>query len=108
MFIVSVTLDNINAIPNYYKSIYREINKKKKCELVHYYFNFSIEEYEMLLFLVQSGADIFSILREYFSERILSPFGNYIRERGYKIDMTKFMAKNYQAAADKMKSMLLL
>lgn len=108
VFIVSVTLDNINAIPNYYKSIYREINKKKKCELVHYYFNFSIEEYEMLLFLVQSGADIFSILREYFSERILSPFGNYIRERGYKIDMTKFMAKNYQAAADKMKSMLLL
>ena len=45
---------------------------------------------------------------QYFSERILSPFGNYIRERGYKIDMTKFMEKNYQAAADKMKGMLLL
>ena len=42
-FIISITLDNINAVPNYYNKIHEEIEEKKKCELVHYYFNFNID-----------------------------------------------------------------
>lgn len=106
VFIISVTLDNINAVPNYYNTIHKEINENKKCEQVHYYFNFSIEEYEMLLSLIECGIDIFYVLRVYFSERILSPFSNYVRKKFPNIVMTKFMNKNYKAASDKMKSIL--
>ena len=105
-FIISVTLDNINAVPNYYNDIHREIDEKKKCESVNYYFNFSIEEYEMLLYLIEQGIDIFSMLREYFSQGVLSPFSNYIRERVPDINMTRFMERNYKAASDEMKRIL--
>lgn len=116
-FIISVTLDNINAVPNYYNSIHKEISKNKtsdyylpsknkKCKIVHYYYNFSIEEYEMLLYLIEKEIDIFSILREYFNGRVLAPFSNYVREKESIIDMTEFMNKNYKEVADKMKSML--
>ncbi len=105
-FIISVTLDNINAVPNYYNAIQKEISESKKCELVCYYYNFSIEEYEMLLYLIENGTDIFFVLREYFSEGMLAPFSNYIREKDSTIDMTEFMNKNYKEVADKMKSML--
>jgi hypothetical protein len=105
-FIVSVTLDNINAVPNYYNAIHKEINENKKCDLVHYYFNFSIEEYEMLLYLVEQGIDIFSILRGYFTKKTLEPFSNYLREKIPVISMTRFMERNYKAATDKMKSIL--
>ena len=106
-FIISITLDNINAVPNYYNKIHEEIEEKKKCELVHYYFNFNIEEYEMLLFLIENGVDIFQVMQEYFLERNLSPFSNYVMERFPNVNMTKFMEKNYKAATDKMKKMLL-
>lgn len=105
-FIISVTLDNINAVPNYYNAIHKEISKNKKCKVVHYYYNFSIEEYEMLLYLIEKEIDIFSILREYFNGRVLAPFSNYIREKESTIDMTEFMNKNYKKVADKMKSTL--
>ena len=106
VFIISVTLDNINAVPNYYNSIHKEISENKKCALVHYFYNFSIEEYEMLLYLIEKGTDIFFVLREYFSEGMLAPFSNYIREKDSTIDMTQFMDKNYKEVADKMKSIL--
>lgn len=106
-FIVSVTLDNINAVPNYYNDIHKEIDEKKKCKSVNYYFNFSIEEYEMLLYLIEQDIDIFSMLREYFSQGVLSPFSNYIRERVPSINMTRFMEINYKAASDDMKRILL-
>lgn len=105
-FIISVTLDNINAVPNYYNTIHKEIGEKKKCELVNFYFNFSIEEYEMLLYLIEQGIDIFPVLREYFTKGILAPFSNYVRERVPDINMTEFMERNYKAASDKMKSIL--
>lgn len=105
-FIISVTLDNINAVPNYYNGIHKEIDEKKKCESVNCYFNFSIEEYEMLLYLIEQGIDIFSMLREYFSKGMLSPFSNYIRERVPDINMTRFMERNHKAASDEMKRIL--
>lgn len=105
-FVISVTLDNINAIPNYYNTIHKEISEKKKCALVHYYFNLSIEEYEMLLYLIEQDIDIFKILREYFTNRVLSPFSNYVREKVDSVNMTRFMEENYKAATYKMESML--
>lgn len=106
VFIISVTLDNINAVPNYYNSIHREIEEKKKCENVKYYFNFSIEEYEILMFLIENDVDVFSLLREYFNEKSLEPFGNYVRNNFSNIGMTSFIRKNYKEASDKMKSIL--
>lgn len=104
VFIISVTLDNINAVPDYYNTIHKIIDENKQCELVHYYFNFSIEEYEILLFLIESGKDCFQILRNYFSENVLSPFITYVNKIIPKIGKTKFMEKNYNDAIAKMKS----
>lgn len=106
IFIVSVTLDNINAVPNYYEAIHKEISDKKKCEQVHYYFNFSIEEYEMLLSLIEKGTDIFPILREYFTESILEPFSNYVRNIVPDIGMSTFMQRTFAEATEKMKAIL--
>lgn len=54
IFIVSVTMDNVNAVPKYYNSIHKEIEQNKQSELVKYYFNLNIEEYEMLMYLVEN------------------------------------------------------
>lgn len=68
--------------------------------------NLSIEEYEMLLYLIEQDIDIFKILREYFTNRVLSPFSNYVREKVDSVNMTRFMEENYKAATYKMESML--
>lgn len=106
IFVISVTLDNINAVPNYYHAIHKEISDKKKCEQVHYYFNFSIEEYEMLLALIEKEKDIFTILKEYFTGRVLEPFGNYVRNMIPDIGMSTFMERTYAEATEKMKAIL--
>ena len=61
-------MDSINANPYYYEGIIKEIEKKKGCARVKYYFNFNVEEYEMLMSVVEKGIDIFSLLKEYFEE----------------------------------------
>ena len=99
-------MDNINAVPNYYHAIHKEISDKKKCEQVHYYFNFSIEEYEMLLALIEKEKDIFTILKEYFTGRVLEPFGNYVRNMIPDIGMSTFMERTYAEATEKMKAIL--
>lgn len=106
VFIVSVTLDNINAVPNYYNSIHKKINDEKKCKQVKYYFNFNIEEYEMLIYAIEKDMDIFLILREYFDSTTLEPFSNYIKSRISGIGMTSFMESIYKEATDKMKDIL--
>lgn len=106
VFIVSVTLDNINAVPNYYNAIHKRINDEKKCKQVKYYFNFNIEEYEMLIYAIEKNMDIFLILREYFDSATLEPFSNYIKSRVPDIDMTAFMKRTYEEATDKMKDIL--
>ncbi|MCC0645674.1 hypothetical protein KGF41_15545 [Clostridioides sp. ZZV14-6150] len=105
-YIVSVTMDNINAVPNYYNSIHNEISENKKCAAVKYFYNLNIEEYEMLLYLMECGNDIFSLLKEYFDSSKLKPFSTYIQDKYSDIGMTKFMKKYYKDASDKMKSLL--
>ena len=106
IYIVSVTLDNINAVPNYYKNIHQMIADLKRCERVRYYFNFNIEEYEQMLFLIENGVDIFPVLKEYFENNVLEPFTTYLQNKYPNIGMTKLMERIYQEATDKMKSIV--
>lgn len=81
IYIVSVTMDNIEANPFYYEKIFEEIERKKTCTKVVGYFNFSIADYEMLMCAAEDGADVFELLKEYFSLKELPPFGNYLRKK---------------------------
>lgn len=107
MYIVSATMDNIEANPFYYEKIFKEIESKKTCTKVVGYFNFSIADYEMLMCAAEDGADVFELLKEYFSLKELPPFGNYLREKMPKLStMTDFMKHWYNEACSKMMSML--
>lgn len=106
IYVVAVSMDNINANPYYYEEIVREIEEKKVCSTVHYYFNFNIEEYEMLMSIVEMGIDIFPLLREYFEETVLPPFSNYLRKKGLKPEMTAFMNGWYKRATAEMADFL--
>ena len=105
-YIIAVTMDNINAVPDYYNEIYTNIEKGKACEKTKYYFNFSIEEYEMLMYLLEQGIDIFALLSNYYDNERLKPFSNYLQENYGEIGMTTFMEKLYQEAAGRMKDLL--
>ena len=106
VFVVSVTMDSINAVPGYYNCIHNKIAQNKKCDKVRCFFNFSVEEYEMLLCLVESGEDIFPFLKEYFENNLLLPFGNYILDRYPGTGRTKFMEGIFKQATNEMKVFL--
>ena len=99
---VAVSMDSINANPYYYEDIIREIEEKKVCSRVRYFFNFSIEEYEMLMSVAEKGVDIFPLLQEYFEESVLPPFSNYLRGKGLNPQMTAFMDEWYKRATSEM------
>lgn len=92
-YIISVTMDNINAVAEYYNNIHDDIEERKVCERTKYFFNFNIEEYEMLLYLLEQKHDIFNILKDYFNNSLLKPFSNYLYENYGEIGMTNFMEK---------------
>lgn len=104
-YIVSVTMDSINAVPDYYNDIHRKIERGKICDKTNYYFNLNIEEYEMLLYLMEKRYDIFGLLQDYYNNDRLKPFSNYIQEKCGEIGMTDFMEKVYQEASEEMKKM---
>lgn len=108
VYIISVTMDSINAVPNFYNSVYKIIEAEKKCTKVKYYFNFSIEEYEMIIYLAENKVDIFSILKGYYENEKLKPFSNYLNAKYPNIGMSSFMENIYQAACEEMKKMLLV
>ena len=97
-YIVSVTMDSINAVPDYYTSIIDEIEKKKRCPKSKYFFNLSIEEYEMLLYVIEAGEDCFSLLKDYYSQKALSPFSGFLMARYPQVKMTNFMKEIYDKA----------
>ncbi len=105
-YIISVTMDNINAVPDYYNEVHKSVEEKKKCPKTKYYFNFNIEEYEMLMYLVEQQKDVFSLLKEYYENEKLKPFSNYLLAKYPKTEMTMFMETLYQEASEKMKDML--
>lgn len=105
-YIISVTMDNINAVPNYYNEIHKAIQNRKVCEKTKYYYNFSIEEYEMLMYLLEQQCDVFAILADYYNNKKLGPFSNYLQARYEHIGMTTLMEDLYQKATEKMKEMV--
>ena len=78
IFIISVTMDNVQAVPEYVNNAHAKILKDKKCDDVKYFFNLNIEEYELLMVQIEKGIDIFDLLKEYFMMIDLSPFSNFI------------------------------
>lgn len=94
IFIVSVTMDNVNDVPNYYNSIHQEIEQNKQGGLVKYYFNLNIEEYEMLMYLIENKKDVFELLRNYFDNPMLKPFSNYLKECYPEVVMPRFIGNN--------------
>lgn len=104
-FIVSVTMDNVNAVPQYYDEIYAEIERMKKSPLTKYVFNFNVEEYERLMYYLENNADIISILKGYYETEKLLPFTSYLSKR--YIDATdvktEFMEKLYAELSQKLK-----
>ena len=104
-YIISVTMDNINAVPSYYNEIHTSIEKRKQCHKTKYFFNFSIEEYEMLMYLVEQNYEIFGLLRDYYENTKLKPFQNFLLEKVPNISMSSFMEKYYKEASDRMKEM---
>ena len=60
----------------------------------------------MLLYLIEKGTDIFPILREYFTESILEPFSNYVRNIVPDIGMSTFTQRTFAEATEKMKAIL--
>ncbi len=105
-YIISVTMDNINAVPNYYNAIHREILDEKCTDKVKYFFNFSIEEYEMLMVLLERQVDIFALLKEYYENDKLKPFSTFLHDRFSDIGMTAFMERCFKEASDTMKEIL--
>jgi hypothetical protein len=101
-YIISVTMDNINAIPKYYNEIHAKINQKKKCNKSKYFYNLNIEEYEMLMFLIEKNCDIFNLLKDYYEKIALEPFSTYLLEKHPEIGMTTFMEKCYEEATTEM------
>ena len=106
MLFRSVTMDNVNAVPNYYNSIHKEIEQNKQSGLVKYYFNLNIEEYEMLMYLIENKKDVFELLRNYFGNPMLKPFSNYLKECYPEVVMTRFMSDCYSEASGAMKKLL--
>lgn len=105
IYIVSVTMDSINAVPQYIEDIKESIEQQhKNNEVPEYYFNFNIEEYEMLMKQIELGKDIFTILHNYDLLPELMPFSNYLREY-YSVQMTDFMSRVYNDATREMQKL---
>lgn len=105
LYIVSVTMDSINAVPEYIEKCCKAINEKHTSGELKVFYNISIEEYEMLLYLIESDIDIFCLLDKYLGKTTLMPFSNYLKKySNNKIEMTGFMKQKYNEFAEKMKS----
>lgn len=95
-YIVSVTMDNINAVPNYYNAIHSAIKKRKKSQKTKCFFNFNIEEYEMLMYLLEQKCNIFALLNDYYENTQLKPFSTYLQEKYPEVGRTTFMEKLFK------------
>lgn len=105
-YILSVTMDNINAVPGYYNTIHNKIMKNKQSDQTKCFFNINIEEYEMLVNLIERKVDVFVLLKDYYEEDKLKPFSSYLLDRYPDLGRTVFMEKYYQKAISDMKQIL--
>ncbi|WP_321834363.1 hypothetical protein [Clostridium butyricum] len=106
-FIISVTMDNINAVPKYYDEIYKKVEKNKKSPLTKYIYNFNIEEYELLMYLVEMNYNVIEILEDYFNRQIIEPFKSYLHKKfPNEIMRPKFLNTIYKELSRKIHTRL--
>lgn len=104
LYVLSVTMDSINAVPDYYEHCKNDIEKRKRSTCLKKFYNINIEELEMLLFMVEKQYDIFELLDQYFAEKYMMPLSNYIKSKCPEvIKMTSFLSGVYEEASIKMK-----
>lgn len=105
IYIASVTMDNINAVPNYTEECIKTIEESRENKnIAALYFNFSIEEYEVLMALLEQGVDIFSTLKKHYNLSMSMPLARYLSQlHPDKIRMTDFMKEIYAQAANEMR-----
>lgn len=104
LYIFSVSMDSINAVPEYINTCVETVNNKKKAAVLKGFFNISIEELEMFLFMIESGEDVFALTEKYLNNKALMPFSNFMeQESKVEIKMTSFMKRQYDAFVDKMR-----
>lgn len=102
-YILTLTIDNINAIPEYISRAKNKFFGKKKCEKIKDILNLSIHDYELLMSAGENGFDIFDILQKYIELQKSEPFDLFIIKYTNKnIGMTKFLSSWYKRATDKM------
>lgn len=96
-YIISVTTDNVNAVPSYYEEIYKTIDEKKKSSITKYVYNLNVEEYEQLMYYAENNFDIISILKDYYESQTLIPFTMYLSKKYTNSSdlKTKFMNSTY-------------
>lgn len=106
VYIISVAMNNINAIPEYTKNILTCIKSEKKSVEAKYFYNMSIEEYERFMVLAENNYDIFKILKSYSQVQEHIPFTSFISEKFNSCEnkMTNFMKDIYDEATNHMKS----
>lgn len=106
-FIISVTMDNINAVPLYYEEIFKEVERNKKSKITKYIYNFSIEEYELLIYLVEKKDNVIQILEEYYSQKTIEPFKSYLFRNFPSEEMySECVDTIFKEAGDKIKDRL--
>lgn len=104
LYILSVTMDSINAVPDYINNCVTEVEKNKKSKILKGYYNISIEELEMFLSILENGEDIFGLLEAFLSSNEIMPFSNYLSNQSKcDIKMTSFMSRIFEEYADKMR-----
>lgn len=105
IYYVSVTMDNINAVPDYLKTAIDAINNSCKMPQTKYTFNLGIEELEMLMYFVEQKYDVFDLLKTYYRTSALKPFSTYLKGCDANVVMTSFMKDVYDKACDAMQKL---
>ena len=92
VIILSITVDSIQAVPNYINRAINEINSNKTLPNLKYFYNLSIHEYECLLSMVENNKDIYKIIESYLNQKTIQPFLSFATEfYNHNIVRTSYM-----------------
>lgn len=107
VIIISVTVDAIQAVPDYYNKAIHKIEQEKLNKKSKYFINLSIRDFEYLLSMAENGIDIFKLIREYLDTKKLLPFYNFANKKtSHKPVRTEYMEKIYKQFAENVKRII--
>ena len=97
LIVLSITVDSVQAVPDYYNKAIRDIFSKVTLEKIKYCLNLNIREFEFLLSMVENGIDIFHVIESYLSQPLLRPFVAYAMElTGHSFIRTQYMEQIFK------------